>query len=37
MTKTDDQLKRDIEAELSWDPKVNAAEIGVSVKEGAQA
>ena len=35
MTKTDDQLKRDIEAELSWDPKVNAAEIGVSVNEGA--
>jgi len=35
MTKTDDQLKRDIEAELSWDPKVNAAEVGVSVNEGA--
>jgi len=35
MTKTDDQLKRDIEAELSWDPKVRAAEIGVSVNEGA--
>jgi osmotically-inducible protein OsmY len=35
MTKTDDQLKRDIEAELSWDPKVNAAQIGVSVNEGA--
>jgi len=35
MPKTDDQLKRDIEAELSWDPKVNAAEIGVSVNEGA--
>ena len=35
MTKTDDQLKRDIEAELSWDPKVQAAEIGVSVNEGA--
>jgi len=35
MTKTDDQLKRDVEAELSWDPKVNAAEIGVSVNEGA--
>ena len=35
MTKTDDQLKREIEAELSWDPRVNAAEIGVSVNEGA--
>ncbi|MEJ1960330.1 MAG: BON domain-containing protein [Gammaproteobacteria bacterium] len=35
MTKTDDQLKRDIEAQLSWDPKVNAAQIGVSVNEGA--
>ena len=35
MTKTDDQLKRDIETELSWDPKVHAAEIGVSVNEGA--
>jgi osmotically-inducible protein OsmY len=35
MTKPDDRLKRDIEAELSWDPKVNAAEIGVSVNEGA--
>jgi osmotically-inducible protein OsmY len=35
MTKTDDQLKRDIKAELSWDPKVNAAQIGVSLNEGA--
>jgi hypothetical protein len=31
MTKTDMQLKQDIEEELRWDPKVNAAQIGVSV------
>ncbi len=35
MTKTDMQLKQDIEAELSWDPRVNAAQIGVSVEKGA--
>ena len=35
MTKTDLELKQDIEAELSWDPKVNAAQIGVSVDKGA--
>jgi len=35
MTKTDIQLKQDIEAELRWDPKVNAAQIGVSVDKGA--
>ena len=34
MTKTDTQLKQDIEAELRWDPKVNAAQIGVSVDKG---
>ena len=33
--KTDIQLKQDIEAELMWDPKVNATQIGVSVDEGA--
>jgi len=33
--KTDNQLKHDIEAELGWDPKVNAAQIGVSVDKGA--
>lgn len=32
--KTDAQLKQDVEAELSWDPAVNAAAIGVSVKDG---
>ena len=35
MAKTDVQLKQDIEQELSWDPKVNAAQIGVSVDHGA--
>jgi osmotically-inducible protein OsmY len=35
MSKTDNQLKQDIETELRWDPKVNAALIGVSVSEGA--
>lgn len=35
MTKTDSQLKQDIETELRWDPKVNSAQIGVSVDKGA--
>ena len=35
MTKTDAQLKTDIEEELRWDPKVNAAQVGVSVDKGA--
>jgi osmotically-inducible protein OsmY len=35
MAKTDVQLKQDIEQELAWDPKVNAAQIGVSVDQGA--
>lgn len=34
MTKTDIQLKQDIEDELRWDPRVNAARIGVSVESG---
>ena len=34
MTKTDIQLKREIEQELSWDPKINAAQIGVTVDNG---
>ena len=37
MTKNDKQLQQDIEAELRWDPKVNAAQIGVTVEEGAVA
>jgi osmotically-inducible protein OsmY len=32
--KTDAQLKQDIEAELAWDPAINATAIGVSVKDG---
>jgi len=35
VTKTDMQLKQDIEEELRWDPKVNAAQIGVTVDKGA--
>jgi osmotically-inducible protein OsmY len=35
MNKTDMQLKQDIEAELRWDPSVNAAQIGVTVGNGA--
>ncbi len=35
MNKTDIQLKADIEEELLWDPKVNAAKIGVTVDKGA--
>jgi osmotically-inducible protein OsmY len=35
MNKTDIQLKNDIETELTWDPKVNAAHIGVTVDQGA--
>lgn len=35
MAKTDLQLKQDIEQELRWDPKVNAAQVGVSVDGGA--
>jgi osmotically-inducible protein OsmY len=35
MNKSDSQLKQDIESELRWDPKVNSAQIGVSVDKGA--
>jgi osmotically-inducible protein OsmY len=35
MKKSDIQLKQDIENELRWDPKVNSAQIGVSVDKGA--
>ena len=31
---TDLELKKSVEAELSWEPSVNAAEIGVAVKDG---
>ena len=32
--KTDTQLQNDVMAELKWDPSVNAADIGVEVKDG---
>ena len=32
--KTDLQLKSDVTDELAWDPRVNAARIGVAVKDG---
>jgi osmotically-inducible protein OsmY len=32
--KTDMALKNDVEAELNWEPAVNAAHIGVTVKHG---
>jgi osmotically-inducible protein OsmY len=32
--KTDSQLQQDVLAELKWEPQLNAAEIGVSVKDG---
>ena len=35
MSKSDIQLKKDIEEELRWDPKVNSAQIGVTVENGA--
>jgi osmotically-inducible protein OsmY len=32
--KTDAQLKKDVQAELEWDPSINAAHVGVAVQEG---
>ncbi|MDP4076364.1 BON domain-containing protein [Acidovorax sp. A1169] len=32
--KTDSQLQQDVRAELTWEPSVNAAHIGVEVKDG---
>lgn len=32
--KTDMQIKSDIEAELAWDPAIDAASVGVAVKDG---
>jgi len=32
--KTDNELKRDVEAELRWEPSVTEAHIGVGVKDG---
>ncbi|MBS1563193.1 MAG: BON domain-containing protein, partial [Bacteroidetes bacterium] len=32
--KTDDQIQKDVIEQLKWEPILNAAEIGVSVKNG---
>ena len=32
--KTDIQIQKDVMEELKWDPSLNAAEIGVTVKNG---
>lgn len=32
--KTDAELKRDVEAELAWDPAIKSTAIGVAVKDG---
>lgn len=32
--KTDAQLKKDVSAELEWDPSINASHVGVTVKDG---
>jgi len=34
MTKTDQQLQRDVIDELSWDPSIASSEIGVAAKDG---
>ena len=34
MTKSDSQLKKDVESELEWDAVVHANDIGVAVKDG---
>jgi osmotically-inducible protein OsmY len=32
--KSDTQLQKEVIAELNWDPSINAAQIGVQVKDG---
>ena len=32
--KTDDEIKRDVEAELRWDPDIDSTDIAVSAKQG---
>lgn len=32
--KTDAELKRDVSAELEWEPSINASNVGVAVKNG---
>lgn len=33
-TRTDDEIQADVIAELKWEPRVQAPEIGVAVKDG---
>ena len=32
--KTDAQLKKDVNAELEWEPSIRATNVGVAVKDG---
>ena len=32
--KSDSDIKRDVEAELKWDPDIDATDIGVAAKGG---
>ena len=32
--KSDSDIKRDVEAELKWDPDIDSTDIGVAVKDG---
>lgn len=32
--RTDEEIRRDVEAQLNWDPALNGADIAVSVKDG---
>lgn len=34
MKRSDDDIKRDVEDELRWDPDINSSDIAVSVKDG---
>jgi osmotically-inducible protein OsmY len=33
--RTDDDIKRDVENELKWDPDIDSSDIGIAVKDGA--
>ncbi|CAE6773856.1 BON domain-containing protein [Paraburkholderia nemoris] len=33
--RTDEDIKRDVEYELKWDPDIDPSDIGVAVKDGA--
>jgi osmotically-inducible protein OsmY len=34
MARSDDDIKRDVEEELLWDPDIDPTDIGVAVKDG---